>query len=97
MTQSSTLRLSLRAASGRSLSWRYSAAARRLTLSPPGMMPSLRQPAFTQSCITCQIFINPALVSAGLRQAFSFSRIRLLMDRPVALQWASRSRAVLNG
>ncbi|MNG27073.1 hypothetical protein D3C84_1121460 [compost metagenome] len=61
------------------------------------MMPSLRQPVLTQSCMTCQIFIRPALVSSGLRQAFSFSRIRSLMASPLAVHWASMSLPVLKG
>ena len=59
-------------------------------------MPSLRQPASTQSCITCQIRSRPARVSAG-RQAFSFSAINWLIDRPSRTQWSSSCRAVLKG
>ncbi|MNN49904.1 hypothetical protein D3C81_1644590 [compost metagenome] len=82
LTQSSTDSASRSAASGWVHRCRCRAGARRLTFKPPGRMPSLRHPAVTQSCITCQIFSKPARVSPSGRQALSLVSITWLMDRP---------------
>ncbi|MNR26195.1 hypothetical protein D3C85_1433910 [compost metagenome] len=86
LTQSSTDSGSRKDDSGLLHNCRCSAAARRLTFKPPGRMPSLRQPAATQSCMTCQIFSRPARVSASGRQALSFVNITWLIDRPYLAQ-----------
>ena len=70
------------AASGFTVRSRYSCAARRFTLNPPGRMPSVRQPRTTHSCITVQIFMSPACSSSSVRQWRSLRRMSSAMLMP---------------
>src|SRR5690606_11673883 len=75
----------------------FKSAALLLTLSPPGSVPEVWQPLYTQSFITCQIFINFSFVSVSGRHAFSFSITTSCIGIPVLMHQCRTSSAVLIG
>ncbi|MNE75331.1 hypothetical protein D3C80_1714780 [compost metagenome] len=73
---------------------RCSLAARRLTLSPPGRMPSLRRPLSTHSRMAAHNLSRPLRTSASSRQASSLAIITWLTRNWCCLHSASSSAAL---
>ena len=71
--------------------------ARRLTLRPPGRMPSRSQPRFTHASIALQIASTRARISASGASAFSFSSISVEIAMPCSRARRSSSSPELNG
>ena len=66
-------------------------------LQPTGSVPSVRHPRSTHSRITRQISSSSARISDSLRNAFSFSKTRSLMDSPFSAQSANSVLPLLKG
>ncbi len=76
---------------------RFRRGARRGTFSTPGRMPSAANPRCTQACMTSQMRVSRASISASLRIARSLTRINPSIERPARSHCARSSSPLAKG